>query len=47
MISESGLRDVNDIRNVKKAKSNGVLIGESLMRSDNITKTLKEYIYES
>lgn len=44
MISESGLRDKEDIRNVKRAKANGALIGESLMRSENITKTLKEYI---
>ena len=44
MISESGLRDKEDVRKVKEAKANGCLIGESLMRSDNITKTLKEYI---
>jgi indole-3-glycerol phosphate synthase len=44
MISESGLRDKEDVRNVKRAGSNGALIGESLMRSENITKTLKEYI---
>ena len=33
-----------NVINVKRAKSNGALIGESLMKSDNIRKTLEEYI---
>ena len=44
LVSESGLRNKDDVINVKRAKSNGALIGESLMKSDNIKKTLEEYI---
>jgi indole-3-glycerol phosphate synthase len=44
LVSESGLRNKDDVINVKRAKSNGALIGESLMKSDNIRKTLEEYI---
>lgn len=44
LISESGLRNKDDVKMVYDAKMNGCLIGESLMRSDNITKTLGEYI---
>lgn len=44
LISESGLRNKDDVKMVYDAKMNGCLIGESLMRSENITKTLGEYI---
>lgn len=47
MISESGLRNKEDVKNARLSLANGVLIGESLMRSNNIKETLKEYIYES
>ena len=47
MVSESGLRNKEDIINVKKAKANGCLIGESLMKSNDIKKTLEEYINAS
>jgi indole-3-glycerol phosphate synthase len=47
MISESGRRNKEDIKNTKLALSNGVLIGEALMKSNNIKETLKEFIYES
>ena len=47
MVSESGIRNKEDITNAKKALSDGVLIGEALMKSDNIKETLKEFIYES
>ena len=47
MISESGIRNKEDIKNAKLALSNGVLIGEALMKSNNIKETLKEFIYES
>ncbi len=45
LISESGLRNKDDVKMVYDAKMNGCLIGESLMRSDNISKTLGEYIH--
>jgi indole-3-glycerol phosphate synthase len=47
MISETGIRNKEDIKNAKLALSNGVLIGEALMKSNNIKETLKEFIYES
>ena len=34
-IAESGIRDAEDIRSLKSARFNGVLIGETLMRSGN------------
>lgn len=43
LISESGIKDSNDISLIKRAKLNGVLVGEALMKSENITKTLKEF----
>lgn len=43
LISESGIKDNNDVSLIKKAKLNGVLVGEALMKSDNISKTLKEF----
>lgn len=45
LISESGLRNKDDVKMVYDVKMNGCLIGESLMRSDNISKTLGEYIH--
>ncbi|MBQ9520909.1 MAG: indole-3-glycerol phosphate synthase TrpC [Acholeplasmatales bacterium] len=44
LISESGVKDINDIKNIKNSKLNGVLMGEVLMRSKNPEKTLKEFI---
>ena len=43
LISESGIKDVNDVKEVKNARLNGVLIGEALMKSNNIEKTLEEF----
>ncbi len=43
LISESGIKDKNDIANVKRAGLNGVLVGEALMKSNNISETLKEF----
>ena len=44
LISESGVKDINDIKNIKNSKINGVLMGEVLMRSNDPEKTLKEFI---
>ena len=44
LISESGVKDINDIKNIKNSKLNGVLMGEVLMRSKDPEKTLKEFI---
>ena len=43
LISESGVKDVSDIKEIKRAKLNGVLVGEALMKSENIKKTLEEF----
>lgn len=39
-VSESGIRDNTDMRTVQKHGADAVLIGETLMRSDDITATL-------
>lgn len=44
LVSESGINSRQDIRQLKKAGANAVLIGESLMRAPNIKKKLKEFI---
>ena len=43
LISESGVKSKDDIINIKRAGLNGVLMGEVLMKSENIEKTLKEF----
>ena len=43
LISESGVRNKEDVRLIKKAGLNGVLVGEALVKSDSISKTLKEF----
>ncbi|MBR6072612.1 MAG: indole-3-glycerol phosphate synthase TrpC [Acholeplasmatales bacterium] len=43
LISESGIKDSNDVLLIKRAGLNGVLVGEALMKSSNISKTLKEF----
>lgn len=43
LISESGIKDKSDIEKIKRAGLNGVLVGEALMKSSNIEKTLKEF----
>lgn len=40
LVSESGIKDNDDMKNVRSLGADAVLIGETLMRSDNITKTL-------
>lgn len=41
-IAESGIRNEEDIRRLKEARFNGVLIGETLMRSGNPEQMLRE-----
>lgn len=42
IISESGLISRNDAIRVKKAGVNGVLVGEALMKSENLSTSFKE-----
>ena len=42
LISESGIRDADDIRRLKEAGARAVLIGETLMRADDIGAKLRE-----
>lgn len=42
IVSESGIKDNADMKAVHGLGASAVLIGETLMRSDNIDKTLKE-----
>lgn len=44
VIAESGVEKSQDIKYFKELGVNGVLIGESLMKSDNISAKLKEFI---
>ena len=41
-VAESGIKTAEDIRKLKEAKVNGVLIGETLMRSPDKKVCLKE-----
>ena len=41
-VAESGVSSVNDIKTLKDSDVNAVLMGEVLMRSDNISETIKE-----
>ncbi len=42
IVSESGIKDNKDMRAVRSLGASAVLIGETLMRSNNISSTLKE-----
>ncbi len=41
-VSESGVKDAEDVRRVKEAGANAVLIGETLMRAENKKEKLTE-----
>ena len=43
LISESGIMSIDDVKAIKKAGLNGVLMGEVLMRSHDPKKTLEEF----
>ena len=42
LVSESGMKDENDMKNVKEQGADAVLIGETFMRSDNIKETMEQ-----
>ncbi|WP_042350986.1 indole-3-glycerol phosphate synthase TrpC [Bacillus massiliigorillae] len=42
LISESGIVSREDVQVVKQAGANGILVGETLMKSSNIAKTIHE-----
>ena len=44
IVSESGIKNINDINRIQKAGVNAALIGESLISSKNIATKLKEFI---
>ena len=43
-ISESGIRDAADVRRVRAAGINAVLVGETLMRAKNIPEKIRELL---
>lgn len=42
LISESGIKTVEDVRKVAKAGANGILVGETFMKSENLKETFRE-----
>ncbi len=42
LISESGIKSLNDVERVMKAGANGILVGEMLMRAEDLPSTLLE-----
>jgi indole-3-glycerol phosphate synthase len=44
VVSESGIKNLNDIERLKGWNIDAVLIGESLMASDNIAAAMKEFL---
>jgi indole-3-glycerol phosphate synthase len=42
LISESGIKTLDDVKRVVKAGVNGILVGEMLMRAENLASTLQE-----
>ena len=44
VISESGIRSRKDVEKLREAGVNGVLIGESLLKSENLKEKLQEFL---
>jgi indole-3-glycerol phosphate synthase len=44
LVSESGIRTLEDARRALEAGANAVLIGESLMRSDDPGREIEGYL---
>jgi len=42
LISESGIKTLDDVKRVVKAGANAILVGEMLMRAENLESTLQE-----
>jgi indole-3-glycerol phosphate synthase len=43
LISESGIHKREDVERVRKAGTNGILVGESLMKSSDLSKTFQDF----
>lgn len=43
IISESGIKTVQDVERVKQAGARGILVGETLMQAEDVTETLKQF----
>lgn len=43
LVSESGMLTSEDVRRVEKAGARAVLVGETLMKSDNVADTIKSF----
>nr|WP_263326116.1 indole-3-glycerol phosphate synthase TrpC [Neobacillus sp. Marseille-Q6967] len=43
LISESGIHQQQDVERVRNAGANGILVGESLMKSHNVQQSLREF----
>jgi indole-3-glycerol phosphate synthase len=43
LISESGIHQREDVERVRKAGTNGILVGESLMKSSDLSKTFQDF----
>lgn len=42
LISESGIKTIDDVKRVMKAGANGILVGEMLMRAEDLPSTLQQ-----
>lgn len=42
LISESGIKTLDDVKRVVKAGANGILVGETFMKAENLANTLQE-----
>ena len=42
LISESGIKTIDDVKRVVKAGANAILVGEMLMRAEDLPSTLQE-----
>jgi indole-3-glycerol phosphate synthase len=42
LISESGIKTLDDVKRVMKAGANGILVGEMLMRAEDLPSTLQQ-----
>jgi indole-3-glycerol phosphate synthase len=43
LISESGIHQKEDVERVRLAGANGILVGESLMKSNNVKQRLESF----
>jgi indole-3-glycerol phosphate synthase len=42
LISESGIKTIDDVKRVVNAGANGILVGETFMRAENMEQTIKQ-----